>query len=191
MAEHCCSSGTSGQKAGGTTASQLEPASAREVLYRISAMDCATEETEIRHALAGLDGIRGLRFLLAERVLAIDAETAALNSALAAIRRMGFNPEPISSDHRPSAAQTRAERRLERLRLAGSLALALTAELLHLVVPAYPGDELVEIGIAITAIALAGFSVFRKGLAALRQGRLNINALMSVAVTGDGALCRG
>ena len=184
MAEHCCSSGTSGQKAGGTTASQLEPASAREVLYRISAMDCATEETEIRHALAGLDGIRGLRFLLAERVLAIDAETAALNSALAAIRRMGFNPEPISSDHRPSAAQTRAERRLERLRLAGSLALALTAELLHLVVPAYPGDELVEIGIAITAIALAGFSVFRKGLAALRQGRLNINALMSVAVTG-------
>ncbi len=184
MAEHCCSSGTSGQKAGGTTASQLEPASAREVLYRISAMDCATEETEIRHALAGLDGIRGLRFLLAERVLAIDAETAALNSALAAIRRMGFNPEPISPDQRPSAAQTRAERRRERLRLAGSLALALTAELLHLVVPAYPGDELVEIGIAITAIALAGFSVFRKGLAALRQGRLNINALMSVAVTG-------
>jgi Zn2+/Cd2+-exporting ATPase len=42
----------------------------------------------------------------------------------------------------------------------------------------------VEIGIAIAAIALAGFSVFRKGLASLRQGRLNINALMSVAVTG-------
>ncbi|MCF8140469.1 MAG: heavy metal translocating P-type ATPase [Cyanobium usitatum Tobar12.5m-G36] len=147
-------------------------------------MDCATEEGEIRHALAGVDGIRGLRFLLAERVLAIDAEAAALNSALAAIRRLGFNPEPISPDQRPSAAQTRAERRRERLRLAGSLALALTAELLHLVVPVYPGHELVEIGIAIAAIALAGFSVFRKGLASLRQGRLNINALMSVAVTG-------
>ena len=147
-------------------------------------MDCATEEGEIRHALAGVDGIRGLRFLLAERVLAIDAEVAALNSALAAIRRLGFNPEPISTDQRPSAAQTRAERRFERLRLAGSLALAITAELLHLVVPPFPGHELLEIGIAITAIALAGFSVFRKGLAALRQGRLNINALMSVAVTG-------
>lgn len=147
-------------------------------------MDCATEEGEIRHALAGVDGIRGLRFLLAERVLAIDAEAAALNSALAAIRRLGFNPEPISPDHRPSAAQTRAERRRERIRLGGSLALAITAELLHLVVPPFPGHELLEIGIAITAIALAGFSVFRKGLAALRQGRLNINALMSVAVTG-------
>jgi Cd2+/Zn2+-exporting ATPase len=147
-------------------------------------MDCATEEGEIRHALAGVDGIRGLRFLLAERVLAIDAEAAALSSALAAIRRLGFNPEPISPDHRPSAAQTRAERLRERLRLAGSLALAITAELLHLVVPPFPGHELLEIGIAIAAIALAGFSVFRKGLAALRQGRLNINALMSVAVMG-------
>ncbi|MCP9807284.1 heavy metal translocating P-type ATPase [Cyanobium sp. T1B-Tous] len=147
-------------------------------------MDCATEEGEIRHALSVVEGIRGLRFLLAERILAIDAEAAALNSALAAIRRLGLNPEPISPDQRPSAAQTRAERRHERLRLAGSLALALTGELLHLVVPAYPGHELLEIGIAIAAIALAGFSVFRKGLAALRQGRLNINALMSVAVTG-------
>ncbi|MBX3644887.1 MAG: heavy metal translocating P-type ATPase, partial [Rubrivivax sp.] len=34
------------------------------------------------------------------------------------------------------------------------------------------------------AIALAGFGVYRKGLAALRRGRLNINALMTVAVTG-------
>ena len=182
MAEPCCDSGTSEQKARATT--EPQPASANEALFRISAMDCATEEGEIRHALSGVEGIRGLRFLLAERVLAIDAEAAALNSALAAIRRLGFNPEPISPDQRPSAAQTRAEGRRERLRIAGSLALALTAELLHLVVPAYPGHELLEIGIAIAAIALAGFSVFRKGLAALRQGRLNINALMSVAVTG-------
>ena len=140
MAEPCCSSGTSEQKARATTEPQPQPASAKEALFRISAMDCATEEGEIRHALAGVDCIRGLRFLLAERLMAIDAEVAALNSALAAIRRLGFNTEPISADHRPSAAQTRAERRLERLRLAGSLALALTAELLHLVVPAYPGD---------------------------------------------------
>ncbi|MBC1262489.1 cation-translocating P-type ATPase [Synechococcus sp. BSF8S] len=147
-------------------------------------MDCATEEAEIRQALSGLDGIHGLRFLLAERVLAIDAEAAALSSALAAIRRLGFSPEPISPDHRPSAAQTRAERQRERIRLGSSLALAITAELLHLVIPVFPGRELLEIGIAIAAIALAGLSVFRKGLAALRQGRLNINALMSVAVMG-------
>lgn len=117
MAEPCCNSGTSGQNAGATMEPQPELASAREALFRISAMDCATEETEIRHALSGLDGIRSLRFVLADRVLAIDAEAAALNSALAAIRRLGFSPEPISADHRQTADQIRTERRLERLRL--------------------------------------------------------------------------
>lgn len=34
------------------------------------------------------------------------------------------------------------------------------------------------------AIWLSGFSTYRKGLAALMQGRFNINALMTVAVTG-------
>lgn len=38
--------------------------------------------------------------------------------------------------------------------------------------------------LAAIAIALAGFSTYVKGLAALRNGRLNINALMTVAVTG-------
>jgi Cd2+/Zn2+-exporting ATPase len=182
LAQFCCRSGSGGQP----EPASLEPkqASGTEVLIRISAMDCATEEAEIRQALSGLDGIRGMRFLLAERVLAIDAEAAALSSALAAIRRLGFSPEPISPDHRPSEAQTRAERRREGTRLGSSLVLAITAELLHLVIPVFPGHALLEIGIAIVAIALAGLSVFRKGLAALSQGRLNINALMSVAVTG-------
>lgn len=39
-------------------------------------------------------------------------------------------------------------------------------------------------GVAAIAIALSGFSVFRKGLSSLLSGKLNINALMSVAVAG-------
>ena len=38
--------------------------------------------------------------------------------------------------------------------------------------------------LAALAIGLAGFSTYAKGLAALRHARLNINALMTVAVTG-------
>lgn len=45
-----------------------------------------------------------------------------------------------------------------------------------------PG-RLVE-ALAAAAIWLAGFSTYRKGFSALLQGRLNINALMTVAVTG-------
>ena len=37
---------------------------------------------------------------------------------------------------------------------------------------------------AILAIGLAGLDTYKKGLTALRHGRLNINALMTVAVTG-------
>ena len=42
------------------------------------------------------------------------------------------------------------------------------------------------LGMALSAVAigLAGFSTYVKGLAALRNLRLNINALMTVAVTG-------
>ena len=38
--------------------------------------------------------------------------------------------------------------------------------------------------LALVAIALAGLDTYNKGLGALRHGRLNINALMTVAVTG-------
>lgn len=44
-----------------------------------------------------------------------------------------------------------------------------------------------EIGgmiLSVVAIWLSGFSTYRKGLAALLGLRLNINALMTVAVTG-------
>jgi cation transport ATPase len=45
-------------------------------------------------------------------------------------------------------------------------------------------------GLAVAAVAiwLAGFDVYKKGLTALRHGRLNINALMTVAVTGAFAI---
>ena len=44
--------------------------------------------------------------------------------------------------------------------------------------------KLVGMAVAGIAIALSGLSVFRKGVAALARGQLNINALMSVAVAG-------
>jgi len=39
-------------------------------LFRIAAMDCAAEESEIRHAVRRVAGIRGLRFELGARTLA-------------------------------------------------------------------------------------------------------------------------
>lgn len=65
--------------------------------------------------------------------------------------------------------------------------LALAAEGVALIL----GDHSIgAIVLAAAAIALAGLGTYRKGLIALRRFNLNINALMSVAVTGAAILGR-
>ena len=70
------------------------------------------------------------------------------------------------------------------LRMGLALLMALVAEGLHFVAPETWPWKVTGMGIALAAIALAGTEVFQQGLAALRRGQLNINALMAVAVTG-------
>jgi len=153
-------------------------------------MDCASEESEIRRAVEGIPGVLGLRFQLGERSLRIDGEPQAALAAVEAIRKTGFEVldwpvAPISPDaggepnHDHDAA---AGSGLPRL--VAALALATAAEGLSFLVPDAPWSKWAGLAIAAAAIALAGFGTFRKGLSALLHGRLNINALMSVAVAG-------
>ncbi len=68
--------------------------------------------------------------------------------------------------------------------LAAALALAVIAELIHFLASETLGWRAAGMAVAAVAIALSGFGVYAKGLQALLRGRLNINALMTVAVTG-------
>ncbi|QKO23382.1 cation-translocating P-type ATPase [Rhodoferax sp. BAB1] len=150
-------------------------------VFRIPTMDCASEESEIRRALAAIVGVRGLGFQLSARTLRIDAPAEVLPRALDAIRQAGFDPQPVTpleqaDQHAPSAAGLG--------RLGASLLLAIAAELLDFFAPETAVYKGAGMALAAAAIWLAGFSTYRKGLTALRQGRLNISALMTVAVTG-------
>ncbi|WP_413904573.1 heavy metal translocating P-type ATPase [Candidatus Skiveiella danica] len=158
------------------------PNAAGGTIFRIPTMDCAAEESEIRHALAGVAGVQSLNFQLSARTLAIHAPAAVLPQALGAIRRAGFDPQPLASGGSDVHAHAAASKGLWRLGLA--LVLTVVAELLAFFVPDTMVFKLAGMALAATAIWLAGFSTYTKGLAALRQGRLNINALMTVAVTG-------
>lgn len=159
--------------------------------YRIPNMDCPTEEADIRQALSGIEGIARLQFSLGQRVLTIEAEPEAHSMALAAIAKAGFkaeilqNPDQQTGNSETSRVDTV---RADAIRVWGKLALALVLALLaESLAWFYPGITLAAglgMAMAAAAIALSGFSVYGKGLAALRQGHLNINALMSVAVTG-------
>ena len=172
----CSSDDTQGTATLGTTDGR------HPTILRIPSMDCAVEEGEIRHALAGIDGIRSLNFQLTTRTLSIEAEDEALSQALAAVRKAGFEFEQASAASDANAGRERARREL--WKLGGALALAIGAEILAFFAPDTLPFKGLGMAVAAIAIGLAGFSTYGKGMAALRQGRLNINALMTVAVTG-------
>ncbi|MEY3766252.1 MAG: hypothetical protein RLZ03_1212, partial [Pseudomonadota bacterium] len=172
-------------------------------MFRIPTMDCAAEEGEIRHALAKLPGLRTLSFQLGARTLAIDAPAESIPLALDAIRKAGFKPVPVSEpvgqdgDHDHTGHDHHHEHDhhhgrshggfslLEGLpRYALALVLAFGAESTSFFAPHTVTFSGVGMALSAAAIGLAGFSTYVKGLAGLRNLRLNINALMTVAVTG-------
>ncbi len=176
----CCGSACAPEAASPapTTASLTADA----LLLRIPAMDCPVEEGQIRRALEGFERVRSLRFDLPARMLGIDAPAAAWPPILSAIEAAGFKAEQVSAP--PAAEDTAHAQRVEFTRLIAALVVALLAELIHFFTPETTAWKLVGMGVAAVAIALSGTSVFRKGFSALRRGQLNINALMTVAVTG-------
>ncbi len=145
-------------------------------------MDCAAEESEIRRALAPVAGVRGLSFQLGARIVTIDAPEALIPEALLAIRKAGFDPQPVANDGPAPGAIAPVSRGLWRLGF--GLALAFAAELLAFLAPETLAFKVLGMALAAAAIGLAGLSTYKKGLAALRRGQFNINALMAVAVTG-------
>ncbi|MDH6593674.1 Cd2+/Zn2+-exporting ATPase [Variovorax sp. TBS-050B] len=184
-APSCCGGGCGAAPAAPAAGITDLPNGARR--FRIPTMDCAVEESEIRRALEPVAGIRSLRFRLGERTLAISADEAALPDALAAIRKAGFKPEALD-DAPPRAAATGAGPgglvNGEFMRLLAALLLAIAAESVAFFAPEGTASTVAEMALALGAIALAGLDTYRKGFAALLRGRLNINALMAVAVTG-------
>lgn len=150
--------------------------------FHIETMDCATEEREIRDALLDVPGLRSLNFQLAARTLSIDAPSESITLALAAIRRAGFNPLPLTlPDTQASRAQILSS---EFWRPAQALLLAIAAEAVTFFAEISTASKALEMALAALAIGFAGVSTYRKGFAALRQRRLNMNTLMAVAVTG-------
>lgn len=160
--------------------------------FRVPTMDCASEESEIRRAVEHITGIRAMTFQLGQRTMAIDAPAISVEQALVAIRKAGFDPQPMQD--KGSDVATGSEAGADghdhgagsggAWRLGGALLLAIGAEVLGFFAPDMQVWKAAGLALAAAAIWLAGFDVYKKGLTALRHGRLNINALMTVAVTG-------
>ncbi|MBO0636433.1 heavy metal translocating P-type ATPase [Pantoea brenneri] len=148
---------------------------------RIMQMDCPVEEGMIRKKLDGMSAVKELDFNLMQRVLTVVHAPDALEPVLAAIRSLGFEPELPDSSGRHVVTEEK-KKTWWPLALAGVAAIA--AEAMH-----WTGmPEWLEAALALAAVAACGLSTYKKGWIALRNGNLNINALMSIAVTGALAL---
>ncbi|MFJ4290750.1 heavy metal translocating P-type ATPase [Cupriavidus sp. NPDC089707] len=156
------------------------PAGARAAAYRIDAMDCPTEETLIRNKLGNMAGVAALEFNLIQRVLTVHHTLPSPEPVAAAIRSLGMQAVPLDAEAaREVLPEAAARKPWWPLALAGVVAVgAEVTEWLALGLPWLPAV------LALAAVALGGLTTYRKGWIALRNGNLNINALMSIAVTG-------
>ena len=144
----------------------------------IQQMDCPTEEALIRAALARLPGVGAMRFDLIKRVLSVVHPSDQLQPILTAIRHLGYDPIVREQGEAADPLAPAPGAPLWPLWVAGALALA--AEGAHWMGAPHSAGAV----LALAAIALCGLSTYKKGWLAIRHGLFNINALMSVAVTG-------
>ncbi|PQV44549.1 Cd2+/Zn2+-exporting ATPase [Paraburkholderia sp. BL21I4N1] len=147
---------------------------------RIMQMDCPTEEALIRKKFSRMPYVRSMDFNLMQRVLTVVHAPDALESILAALRSLDFTPElaDAGSNGSPATAAAAPAKPWWPLALAGVAAVGSEAAG-WLGAPAW-----MAAGLAVIAILSCGLTTYKKGWLAIRNGNLNINALMSIAVTG-------
>ncbi len=160
------------------------PAAAKggtQTAIRIMQMDCPTEEALIRKKLGDMASVVSMEFNLMQRVLTVVHAPDALEPVLEAVRSLGFQPEVADAGgHLATAVETKKQ--WWPLALAGVAALASEA-VSWLGLP-----PLLVAALAILAVVACGVTTYKKGWVAISNGNLNINALMSIAVTGALAL---
>ena len=158
--------------------SDVPSAGARLSSFRIEAMDCPTEQTLIQNKLGKMAGVQQLEFNLINRVLGVTHDLPSTDPIIEAIKSLGMQADPLesSSDEAPGPV---AKKHWWPLAVAGVGALA--AEVLHFTDAA---PTWVIALVALVSILSGGLTTYKKGWIALKNLNLNINALMSIAVTG-------
>jgi len=182
----------------GEASSDIDEAPSARAVYRIMAMDCPAEEFLIRKKLGAVPGVADLEFNLMQRVLTVRHVLPSTESIEAALNDIGMSPEAVAAESGPAAAIHVQPTPWTRLAFAGALAALSEAFALISEWRASPFDldlaawkisniavmEWCSLFLAVAAILLGGLRTYKKGWTAIRNLNLNINALMSVAVTG-------
>ncbi|KQQ53937.1 ATPase P [Pseudomonas sp. Leaf127] len=145
--------------------------------FRIEQMDCPTEQTLIQNRLGKLVGVQRLEFNLLQRRLGVWHDLPDTAPIVGAIDSLGMQAQPLQEgDEAAPAPEKKSAWKL--LTLSGLTALG--AEVVHFTA----GPEWLVVVLALVSILSCGLGTYKKGWIALKNFNLNINALMSIAVTG-------
>ena len=175
-ANSCCSGA---EAASVITLSAAPTAGARVSRFRIEAMDCPTEQSLIQNTLGKLSGVQQLEFNLINRVLGVTHDLSSDDPIIEAIKSLGMQAVALQLSSDTTAAAQPVKKHGWPLVVSGLGALA--AEVLHFTDAA---PTWVIALVALVSIFSGGLSTYKKGWIALKNLNLNINALMSIAVTG-------
>jgi len=155
-----------------------------QAIFIIDNMDCPTEEALIRNKLSTMEGVTTLDFNLIQRKLTVTHTLDKSDAIQQALIDIDMHAVPlvataikVQSDSKPSPNSQKKW---------WLLGLGVIAAILAEVIVWNGGSEKSwpVIMLAIFAIAVSGTSTYKKGWIALKNFNLNINALMSIAVTG-------
>ena len=156
---------------------QAPTAGSRLSTFRIEAMDCPTEQTLIQNKLGKLAGVQQLEFNLINRILGVTHDLSNTAPIIEAVKSLGMQADPVEEG--TPAAEPPAKKHWWPLAVSGVGALG--AEVLHFTNAA---PTWVIAMVALVSILSGGLTTYKKGWIALKNLNLNINALMSIAVTG-------
>ena len=152
--------------------------------FRITDMDCPTEEAMIRSALKNRKEVLGLEFNLLERVLTVHHLPGAEADIVSLLNGIGFEPRPVQKEAGASTLMDESKGSIVPLRLVVGGLAAVGAEALEWFAPDMHGIHFVVPILALVTVCTAGLETYRKGWIALVHLQLNMNVLMAVAVTG-------
>lgn len=153
------------------------------LILRIENMDCPTEEALIRKKLSDIAGIQQLDFNLMQRSLTVMHTLDQVDAIMQALLAIDMHAVPVSTNSGQKLAVAASSKSSRKWWLIG---IAAIAAILAEAIAWNSGTEQdwPVILLSLAAITLSGTGTYKKGWIALKNFNLNINALMTIAVTG-------
>jgi Cd2+/Zn2+-exporting ATPase len=135
-------------------------------------MNCAAEEALIRTKLGGMRGVTSMKFDLLRRGLIVEHERETIGPILSGLRSLGFDPRLVP-------VPESADRTTDWL-----LGLSCVAVIAAEIASWLGAQSWIIAALALSAVAVSGLAPYRQGWVAICRGNFNLNALLSIAVTG-------